>query len=532
MVNFSLAALNFRHVMICYWVINKLTGNHKIMESLAAVLGVFALLMLISLLSSKLSGIINMPCLLLFLVVGLVAGSDLLGTHKLMIDSTETANAIGTTAMAFILFSGGFDTHFKSIRPVLLTGGILSSLGVLLTALFSGTFMWGLGKFLPLPEGYVSFSWCLLLGSIISSTDAAAVFSILRSKSVSLKGNLQPLLELESGSNDPMATLLTLFMIGMVKVEETTGVSPSAYQYLYLIRDFLLKISVGLLIGYLMGRAAVWLYNKINFDYNGLYYALGIVMVLLTFSVAESCWGNGFMAVYAAGIVMGNSHFVFHNGLGRFCDGLTWIMQAILFTMLGILAEPAGVWDVKDFGLAVALFLMAVARPLAVELCMIGSQFNARERLLTAWVGLRGGAPIMLATFAMIHKVEDSTVMFHVIFFVVLMSVLVQGMTIMPLAKVLKLAGPLRRTLRMPLTFEETGDANSDFREMSVPPNRIGQSLKELHLPEGALVLLIRRDDHFIVPRGETRLEKEDILTLMGTPAAIRLSEEQLAEEN
>jgi len=500
------------------------------MESLAAVLGVFALLMLISLLSSKLSGIINMPCLLLFLVVGLVAGSDLLGNQKLMIDSTESANAIGTTAMTFILFSGGFDTNFKSIRPVLVTGGILSSAGVLLTALFSGLFIWVLGKIL-LPDEFIELSWCLLLGSIISSTDAAAVFSILRSKSVSLKGNLQPLLELESGSNDPMATLLTLFMIGLVKVEETTGVSAPAYQYLFLVRDFLVKISIGLLIGYLLGRAAVWLYNKINFDYNGLYYALGIVMVLLTFSVAESFWGNGFMAVYVAGIVMGNSHFVFHNGLGRFCDGLTWIMQAILFTMLGIMAEPAEVWNAKDFGLAVALFLMVVSRPLAVMLCMIGSQFNIRERLLTSWVGLRGGAPIMLATFTVIHEVPDSSFLFHIVFFIVLTSVLVQGMTIMPMAALLKLTGPLRKVLRVPLTFEETGDANSDFREMPVPPNRIGQSLKELHLPEGALVLLIRRDDHFLVPRGETRLEKEDILTLMGTPDAIRMSEEQLLKE-
>ena len=234
------------------------------------------------------------------------------------------------------------------------------------------------------------------------------------------------------------------------------------------------------------------------------------------------------MAVYAAGIVMGNSHFVFHNGLGRFCDGLTWIMQAILFTMLGIMAEPSKVWEVKDFGLAVALFLMVVSRPLAVMLCMIGSQFNMKERLLTAWVGLRGGAPIMLATFTMIHKVPDSIFLFHIIFFIVLMSVLVQGMTIMPLANMLKLAGPLRRTLRMPLTFEETGDANSDFRELPIPAERVGQSLKDLGLPNGVLVLLIRREDRFVVPRGNTQLEKNDVLTLMGTPDAIRESENQL----
>lgn len=499
------------------------------MELLAEFLGIFAILMLISLLSSKLSGFINMPCLLLFLVIGLFAGSDFLGSHKLVVESTETANAIGTTAMVFILFSGGFSTNFKSIRPVLLTGGILSSVGVLLTALFSGIFIWWLGKVL-LPNEHIAFSWCLLLGSIISSTDAAAVFSILRSKSVSLSGDLQPLLELESGSNDPMATLLTLFMIGMVKLEETTGASAPVYQYLYLIRDFLVKMSVGLLIGYLLGRAAVWLFNKINFDYNGLYYALGIIVVLMSFSLAELSYGNGFMAVYVAGIVMGNSHFVFHNGLGRFCDGLTWIMQAILFTMLGIMAEPGDVWGTRDFGIIVALFLMLVSRPLAVELCMIGSRFNWKERLLTAWVGLRGGAPIMLATFTMIHKVPDSTFLFHIIFFIVLMSVLVQGMTIMPLANLLKLAGPLRRTLRMPLTFEETGDTNADFRELPVPKDRIGQSLKDLRLPGEVLVLLIRRNDRFVLPRGNTTMEADDVLTLMGSPEAIRQSEELLSE--
>ena len=501
------------------------------MESLAAFLGIFAFLMLISLLSSKLSGFINMPCLLLFLVIGLLAGSDLLGSYKLIVESTEAANAIGTTAMVFILFSGGFSTNFKSIKPVLVTGGVLSSLGVLLTAIFSGIFIWGLGKLL-LPNEHIAFSWCLLLGAIISSTDAAAVFSILRSKSVSLKGNLQPLLEFESGSNDPMATLLTLFMISVVKLEQTTGISAPAYQYLYLIRDFLVKMSIGMLIGYLLGRAAVWLYNKINFDYNGLYYALGIIVMLMTFSLAELAFGNGFMAVYVAGIVMGNSHFVFHNGLGRFCDGLTWIMQAILFTMLGIMAEPAEVWGAKNFGIIVALFLMLVSRPLAVAVCMIGSRFNWKERLLTAWVGLRGGAPIMLTTFTIIHGIPESSFLFHIIFFIVLMSVLVQGMTIMPLANLLKLAGPLRRTLRMPLSFEETGDSNTDFRELAITKDRNGQTLKDLRLPGEVLVLLIRRDDRFILPRGDTALEANDILTLMGTPEAIQQSEEVLNGAN
>ena len=173
---------------------------------------------------------------------------------------------------------------------------------------------------------------------------------------------------------------------------------------------------------------------------------------------------------------------------------------------------------------------LAVSRPLAVEICMIGSRFTWKERMLTAWVGLRGGAPIMLATFTMINHVPDSTFLFHIIFFIVLMSVLVQGMTTMPLANILKLAGPLRRTLRMPLTFEETGDANADFRELPVPKDRIGQTLKDLRLPGEVLVLLIRRNDRFVLPRGNTAMEENDVLTLMGTPEAIRQSEELLSE--
>ncbi|MBQ9336133.1 MAG: potassium/proton antiporter [Lentisphaeria bacterium] len=498
--------------------------------SFTALVALFALLMMVSLLSSKLSGIINMPCLLLFLAIGLVAGSELLNSPLKRVtleNGAIVANYIGSVAMAFILFSGGFDTSFKNVRPVFGAGTILSSLGVLLTALFSGLFVWSLCGFV-FPEKNIPFAWCLLLGSIISSTDAAAVFSILRSKSVSLKGELQPLLELESGSNDPMATLLTLFMIDMMLLPAAAGTS-AWREYAMIIPFFLKKMSIGLAVGLVLGKAAVWIYNRIDFDYNGLYYALGIVIVLLTYSLAETAKGNGFMAVYAAGMVMGNSRFVFHNGLGRFYDGVAWIMQAVLFTMLGVLAEPDQVWNAKWIGLGTAVFLMFAARPLAVAVCLIRSRFSFSERVLIGWVGLRGGAPIMLATFPLMKHLTESGFLFHIVFFIVLTSVLLQGMTIMPLAKLLKLAGPLRKTLRVPLTFEETGDANSDFRELPVPENRIGQSLKDVHLPSGVLVLLIRRNDRFIVPRGNTQLESDDILTLMGTPEAIRESEEQLA---
>ena len=458
--------------------------------------------------------------LLLFLAVGMLAGSE--GIGNLKFDNAAVANAIGTMAMAFILFSGGFDTEWKNIKPVFLTGGILSSFGVLLTALFTGIFAYFfLNWAWPNTSHSIQFSWCLLLGSIM--------FSILRSKSVSLQGNLQPLLEFESGSNDPMAAFLTIFMVNVVMTEVKTNQVLSLLNYWEILPEFLAKMAIGLVMGYIIGRLAVWLYNKIGFDYNGLYYALSIVVVLLAYSCTELAYGNGFMAVYVAGMVMGNRKFVFHNGVGRFYDGLAWIMQVVLFSMLGLLAFPSLVWKAKWIGLAVACFLMLAARPLATFIGMWRSKFTLKERTFVSWVGLRGGAPIMLATFPMMGGVPQADLLFHIVFFIVLTSVLLQGMTIMPLAKLLKLDAPLRKTPLSPLALEETGDKNSDSREITVTQKCSGMTLADLSLPDGALVLLIRRDDKFIVPRGDTELEVDDVLTVMGTPSAIQESMKKLA---
>ena len=491
-------------------------------------LAVIALLMLTCLLSSKISSFINMPCLLLFLAVGMLAGRE--GFMGIEFNSAYTASCIGSAAMAFILFSGGFDTEWKSIKSVFVTGGILSSLGVLLTAAFCGLFT----KFfisLLMPHTDIRLSWCLLLGSIISSTDAAAVFAILRSRSVSLKGKLQSLLEFESGSNDPMAAFLTIFMVGIVVQENELGISVPLAEYWFILPWFLLKMSLGILIGYLVGRAFVWLYNKIDFEYNGLYYVLGIVVVLLSYSMTELLRGNGFMAVYVAGMTMGNRRFVFHNGVGRFYDGLAWMMQVILFTMLGLLAYPSMVWEVKWVGLGVAFFLMLGARPLAVLAGMLRSKFNLRERLLVSWVGLRGGAPIMLATIPLMEEhVPEKELLFHIVFFIVITSVLFQGMTIMPCAKLLKLDAPLRKAPRLPLSTEETGDRNTISREFIVPSEIDKMKLADLRLPGNALVLLIRRDDGIIVPRGGTGLIEGDVLTVMGSPESLEACRDKFIE--
>lgn len=482
-------------------------------------IAIVAFLLLLSLMSSKISTHINMPCLLLFLVVGMFAGSEGLG--RLQFDDAFMANAIGSIAMAFILFSGGFDTSLESVKKVFFSGSIMSSAGVLLTAFFSGTFIWFAGKWI-VPEKNLSLSWCLLLGSIISSTDAAAVFSILRSKSVSLKGKLQAMLEFESGSNDPMAAFLTVFMINIVALESKTGDSALLTQYLLIIPNFVYKMTIGVLTGYLLGKLAVWVYNNIDFEYNGLYYVLGIVVVLSSFSVAELFKGNGFMSVYAAGIVMGNKIFVFHNGVGRFYDGIAWLMQVVLFIMLGLLVYPSKLLYAGSLGLMAAVFLMFIVRPAATFLCLIKSDFSMKERLFISWVGLRGGAPIVLATFPMMSGIYENSYMFHIVFFIVLTSVIFQGMTIMPLAKWLKLDAPLKKKPRSPLSIEETGSKEMISRELIVTKGFGEQTLADIKLPDGTLILMIHRDEKIIVPRGDTILEEGDMLTVLGSHEAIR----------
>ena len=486
---------------------------------LFVAIAIVAFLLLASLMSSKISTHINMPCLLLFLVVGMLAGEE--GIGKLTFNDAVMANAIGSIAMAFILFSGGFDTSMESVKKVFLPGSIMSSLGVLLTAFLSGIFTY-FAAILFLPEKTLSFAWCLLLGSIISSTDAAAVFSILRSKSVSLKGKLQSLLEFESGSNDPMAAFLTIFMINIVLLESSTGESASALTYLLIIPNFIYKMAVGIVIGYLCGKAAIWIYNNIDFEYNGLYYVLGIVIVLASFSVAELLKGNGFMSVYVAGMIMGNSIFVFHNGVGRFYDGLAWLMQVVLFILLGLLVSPKDLLFGSGVGLLVAIFLMCIARPIATLVCLIKSKFSMKERLFVSWVGLRGGAPIVLATFPMMNNVFENSYMFHIVFFIVLTSVIFQGMTIMPLAKLLKLDAPLKKKPRSPLAIEETGDKEMISRELIVTKNFGTETLSQIKLPKGVLVLMINRDDKIIVPRGNSILAEGDMLTVLGSPEAIK----------
>lgn len=453
-------------------------------------------LLLVSVLVSKISDRFGVPALLLFLGLGMLAGSD--GPGGIYFDNPAIAQFIGVIALVLILFSGGLDTEINQVRAVLKEGVLLSTLGVLITALITG---WVCIALLDLPP-LVG----LLMGAIVSSTDAAAVFSVLRSKGISLKGHLKPLLELESGSNDPMAIFLTVGLIQLIQFPQRSPLN--------LIGLFFLQMLVGAVIGVLMGRLTVWLINHIRLGYEGLYPVLSLALVFLTFGLTSILGGSGFLAVYLTGIVLGNREFIHRRSLLRFHDGLAWLMQITMFLTLGLLVFPSRLVPVAGSGLLIAAALMLIARPVSIFITLPGRRFNIREKLFLSWVGLRGAVPIILATFPLLAQIPQADMMFNVVFFVVLTSVLLQGTTIAPLARWLKLDAPVTPKRIYPIEYTPVGGFKSELKELAVPPHSpmVGKAIVELGLPDDFLVVLIARQNDFVMPSGGTIIEAGDTL--------------------
>jgi len=373
---------------------------------------VAASLLLVSVLASKVSDRFGIPVLLLFLGLGMLTGSE--GIGGIHFDDPGLAQFIGVIALVLILFSGGLDTEWKLVRQVLLEGILLSTLGVLITTMV-------VGFFISLLLGFTALE-SLLLGAIISSTDAAAVFAVLRSKGMNLKGKLAPLLELESGSNDPMAIFLTVGMLQLIMQPQ--------FSLLQLTGLFLRQMSLGIAFGFSMGRLLIPLINRLRLGYDGLYSVLTLAWVFLTFGITDSLGGNGFLAVYLCGIVMGQHDFIHKRQLLRFYDGLAWLMQITMFITLGLLVYPSHLVPVADRGLLIAIFLMVLARPISVFVTLALRPFSWREKTFIGWVGLRGAVPIILATFPLLRGISNGETIFNVVFFVVLTSMLLQGSSI------------------------------------------------------------------------------------------------------
>ena len=444
----------------------------------------------------------GIPTLLLFLLVGMGFGSDGLG---LQFHSAADAQFIGMMALSIILFTGGMDTKLSDIRPVLAQGVLLSTAGVLLTTLLTGLFICYISGWdstniaLPLTTS-------LLLAATMSSTDSASVFSLLRSQRMNLKHRLRPMLELESGSNDPMAYMLTIVLIQIVTSD---GMS-----WGIIARDLGVQFFFGGVIGYAMGRFAVWLINRIGLANSSLYPILLLSLVFFTFTITDLLRGNGYLAVYVTGIITGNAPLANRKEINTFMNGLTWLFQIVMFLALGLLVNPLEMMDVAAVALLIGVFMIVVARPVSVFLCLLPfRRLPARAKLFISWVGLRGAVPIIFATYPVIARVEGAGQLFNIVFFITLVSLVVQGMTIAPVARLLRLDLPETKEGN-DFGVELPDELDTQLRDMTLTPDMLerGNRLADMNIPRGTLVMLVKRGDEIIIPNGQLELRAGDKL--------------------
>ncbi|MDR0939237.1 MAG: potassium/proton antiporter [Mediterranea sp.] len=464
-----------------------------------------SILLFISIVVGKTGYRFGVPALLLFLVVGMVFGSDGLG---LQFHDAKDAQFIGMVALSVILFSGGMDTRYKEIKPVLAGGIVLSTVGVLLTALFTGLFIWWL----------TGLGWCgfhfplltaLLLAATMSSTDSASVFAILRSQRMNLKHNLRPMLELESGSNDPMAYMLTIVLIQII---QSSSMGAGA-----IITSFFIQFIVGAAAGYGLGKLAIYALNKLNIGNQALYPILLLSFVFFIFSITDLLKGNGYLAVYIAGIMVGNNKIMHRKDIYTFMDGLTWLFQIIMFLCLGLLVNPHELLGVAVIATLIGIFMIVVGRPLSVFLCLLPfRKATLKSRLFISWVGLRGAVPIIFATYPVVAEVEGSNVIFNIVFFITIVSLVVQGTTVSTAARLLQLSKPLEKTGN-DFGVELPEEIDSDLRDMTVTSEMLekADTLKDMNLPKGTLVMIVKRHDEFLIPNGTLKLHVGDKLLLI-----------------
>ena len=465
------------------------------------------LLLVFSIVLSKAGYRFGVPTLLVFLIAGMLFGTDGAGIE---FDNVHSAQTMGMIALCIILFSGGMDTRMADIRPVLGPGLMLSTAGVLLTTLLTGVFAFWLSGWEHRSGIGFTLLTSLLLAATMSSTDSASVFSILRSKRQGLTQNLRPLLELESGSNDPMAYVLTVLLVGVLSHDAgEAGVWQS-------ILTFVVQMAVGAVSGYLIGRLAVWTINRINLANHSLYSVL-LAFIFFAFAFTDLIRGNGYLAVYLAGLVVGNHKLVQKRSLTVFFDGFTWLVQIVMFLTLGLfvngdeLIRP----EVLLLGLVVGAFMIFVARPLTVFLCLAPfRRFSTRARIYVSWVGLRGAVPIIFATYPLVAGVEHAELLFNVVFLATIVSLVVQGTTVSGMANFLGLAFEEKAPA---FGVDMSDDMKSALTEIEVNECVLenGRTLREIALPEHTLVMMICRDGEYFVPQGKTQLHLGDKLLVI-----------------
>ena len=456
-----------------------------------------------SILISKTGYRFGIPTLLLFLLVGMLFGSDGLGLH---FNQVSEAQFIGMIALSIILFTGGMDTKLKDIKPIMVQGVLLSTVGVLMTTLLTGLFIFWVSSW-SITSISLPLMTSILLAATMSSTDSASVFNLLRSQKMHLKENLRPMLELESGSNDPMAYMLTIALIQVIS-------GGAEFNFSSVGIDILIQFAVGGIIGWLLGKFSVWLNNKINLSNGSLYPILLLSLIFITFIITDRLKGNGYLAVYIAGVVVGNNKLVFRKETDTFMNGLTWLVQIVMFLTLGLLVNPHEMLAIAPVALLIGLFMIIVARPLSVFACLLPfREISLHARTIVSWVGLRGAVPIIFATYPVVAEIPGADQIFNIVFFITLVSLIFQGMTIAKVARMLHLDLPEEKTGNE-FGIELPDEIDSQLMDQTLTAEMLenGNRLMDMNIPKGTLVMIIKRGERFIVPNGQLELKVGDKL--------------------
>ena len=471
---------------------------------LASVLVFFAILI------TKIGARFGAPSLLLFLLLGMIVGADGVG---LKFEDYHIAESIGHFAMTIILFTGGLETSMIETKPVMRQGALLSTLGVFMTSILTALFIYFVaGKWIG-PLG-ASFLGCFLLSAVMSSTDSASVFSVLRGKRMHLRENLSPMLELESGSNDPMAYVLTIILVQVLTSSKHTGSMAMLGTGAWVL---LVQIVVGFLIGLGVGFGAKWILERVKLPSNALYSVMILSIGFFANGIASLLFGNGLLALYIAAIVIGNrADIPMKRDVLKFFDGMTWLMQLLMFLMLGLLARPSQFSSIAWPALMIGLFMMFIARPLSVFLCLAPfKDLSFKAKAFASWVGLKGAGPILFALCPVVAGLDGATEIFNIVFFISLLSLILQGMTLSPSSRWLGLsyeADPEVETFGMEIP-EEMGM----LRDHTVTEDDLqnGETLRDLRLPHGIRVMMVKRDGKFLVPHGSMQLQEGDHLVII-----------------
>jgi potassium/hydrogen antiporter len=471
-------------------------------------------LLLITVLASKAFSKVGFPLLLVFIFFGILAGPE--GVGFFSISEVRTTQLLGSIALIFILFSGGLSTHLEAFHLVWRPAVVLSSFGVVISTL--------------LMAGLIHFIWeenfllSALLGATISSTDAAAVFGLFKSRGLAPIKKLRSLLELESGSNDPMAIFLTLGLIQMI-------MAPEHFTWPSVMMSFLLQMGLGAMLGWVLGWGLARVINWLNLEIEGLYPVLTLGAVMFIYAVCELAGGNGFLSVYLAGISLGREKYLSKKALEHFHHGLGWPMQVMMFLTLGLMVTPSQIWPVMGEGVLISLALMLIARPVSVILCLLPFKFSLREMWFVSWAGPRGATPIILATFLLVHQTPLHGVMFNLIFFIVVTTLLIQGPSLQKMTLWMKLSELTHPERKLPF---KSRHESSEFIEYFISTQSvvIGKTIFQLHLPKDVLVILIQRHGQEFIPRGRTVIEPHDRLVMLAAKSSLDAVDKIMGSEH